>query len=116
MARDRRDEQPPLHQEKPPAMGPLGNDDIKGPVAREQPPIGALAPPQANQETPKQPENTTRACPYHKLLLRANKTEALFTRYYCPEEGCTYSEKVPRKSIRQQSEQAQNDQENFSAR
>ncbi len=36
-------------------------------------------------------------CPYHKKTrCKANRSDVFFTRYYCPEEGCTFSVKQPR--------------------
>jgi hypothetical protein len=58
-------------------------------------------------------------CPYCAVPCKANRTEPLFTRYYCPTVGCTYSQKVVRPewqkrlSRQRQKEEAKTD---FSAR
>ena len=58
-------------------------------------------------------------CPYCAVPCKANRTEPLFTRYYCPTAGCTYSQKVVRPewqkrlSRQRQKEEAKTD---FSAR
>lgn len=40
-------------------------------------------------------------CPYHKCECKCNRSDPLFTRYYCPEKGCTYSAKVARPQMDQ---------------
>lgn len=53
-------------------------------------------------------------CPYHQCETRANHSDPLFTRYYCPEPGCGYSQKVPRPQIDEILRRRE--QEDFSAR
>lgn len=56
-------------------------------------------------------------CPYHpELQLKANRTEAYFTRYYCPDGACGYSQKVPRPDLQQRLERAKAAENDFSAR
>ena len=53
-------------------------------------------------------------CPYHrKVRCKAGRSDQFFTRYYCPEEGCTFSQKVPRP---RRPEDVEAEQEDFSAR
>ena len=35
-------------------------------------------------------------CPRHNVLMTAGSTQGPLTYYYCPEDGCSHSEKVPR--------------------
>lgn len=82
-----------------------------------------VAPPPAAPEAPppasagRQQPSDERRCPYHKnVKLTANRSEPFFTRYYCPVDGCTYSEKVPRPDIKQRAQQAQDAEQDYSAR
>jgi len=54
-------------------------------------------------------------CPYHRVECRSNRSDPLFTRYYCPTAGCTYSAKVARPVI-DQVLRRQEAREDFSAR
>lgn len=53
-------------------------------------------------------------CPYHKKHCVAKRSDAYFTRYYCPVVGCQYMVKQPRPQLatRLHAEEA----EDFSAR
>jgi hypothetical protein len=56
-------------------------------------------------------------CPYCKIPCGAGSTHGYFTYYYCSNEGCTYSIKVPRPQMKKQLEQdAGDDARGFSAR
>lgn len=35
-------------------------------------------------------------CPQHGCECLANRTEIRFTRYYCPIDGCAFSQKIAR--------------------
>lgn len=48
------------------------------------------------QEPPRPRNGAVMFCPYHDVQLKAGKSENVFTRYYCPEAGCKYSQKVAR--------------------
>jgi len=53
-------------------------------------------------------------CPYHpKRRCKAKGSTPFFTRYYCPEPGCTFSVKQPRPEMRTRLHE---DEEDFSAR
>lgn len=105
----------PQHQGTPsspadeqPRPDPLGLDPG---AAQSGDPANADA-----RRRPKAPDNETRTCPYHKELLKSNNSTPFFTRYYCPNEGCTYSEKVPRPDVKQQRARAEAAEQDYSAR
>lgn len=54
-------------------------------------------------------------CPYHGVQCTAKRSEGFFTRYYCPEEDCSFSAKVPRPQIKRRVQQDR-EQDNYSAR
>lgn len=54
-------------------------------------------------------------CPYHKVPCESNRSEPFFTRYYCPEPGCSYSQKVPRQRLAELARR-RDEEEGFSAR
>ncbi len=35
-------------------------------------------------------------CPYCKVKCKSRRSEPFYTRYYCTDEGCSYSVKIPR--------------------
>jgi hypothetical protein len=55
-------------------------------------------------------------CPYHQVACKANHSDPCFTRYYCPEAGCSYSQKVPRPRLAQLVRRRDARDEDFSAR
>lgn len=80
--------------------------------------------PQAEQPMDLQPVQTERRarqgiapyCPYHKeSRCESRRSEALFTRYYCPVDGCGFAVKVPRPNIAQRMARMEEDGD-FSAR
>ncbi len=94
---------PPVEQistSAPPA--PLGITAPDPPPAKQPPaapPVIEQAKALANEEPKQQPlapQSDKPVCPYCKVSCRSNRSEPYFTRYYCPERGCTYSVKVPR--------------------
>jgi len=69
---------------------PLADDPAADVVEQ---PATKPAPPRARQ-------SSAPFCPYHKKTrCKAGHSDAYFTRYYCPEEGCTYSQKVARPNM-----------------
>lgn len=55
-------------------------------------------------------------CPYHPgVECKSKRSEPFFTRYYCPEPGCTYSAKIARPQLDQILARREA-QEDFSAR
>lgn len=50
------------------------------------------------------------------VVCLANRSEAFFTRYYCPTADCTFSAKVPRGDIRSRIDAAREADAGFSAR
>lgn len=77
-----------------------------------------------NEPTPSEPVKEPKAdlprgrqsnqptCPYHGQRCKAGSSSPWFTRYYCPVEGCSYSEKVQRPALSAQL----GEEEDFSAR
>lgn len=62
----------------------------------------------AIKTTPKETKEPVRGrqsaaptCPYCKVRCRANGSSPFFTRYYCFEVGCNYSEKVARPKLQE---------------
>jgi len=56
-------------------------------------------------------------CPYHKgVRTKSNNSTGLFTRYYCPEEGCQFSVKIARPNIEAAVKRIREEEEDFSAR
>lgn len=55
-------------------------------------------------------------CPYHGERCKANRSEAMFTRYYCPVKGCNYTQKVARPDIQKRLRRQRDQEEDFSAR
>lgn len=95
---------------KPPAKKspdrPLG----LGPAAAEAKPEDAK--PAEKADGPVLRQNAPAPiCPYHKVPCASNRSDPFFTRYYCPEADCSYSQKVPRPRAR-----PVQDGEDFSAR
>lgn len=101
---------------------PLGMDDGTPPPA---PPANDPQPakqqkkkrdsPRRKSELPR--NGAVNLCPYHGEVLKAGSTVGLFTYYYCPDETCGYSLKVPRPNsaeiVRRQREA---DEQDLSAR
>ena len=70
--------------------------------------VPVIAPPPRGRQT------AAPLCPYHKKHCVAKRSDAYFTRYYCPVKGCSFMVKQPRPQLanRLYAEQA----EDFSAR
>lgn len=50
---------------------------------------------------PRARQSSAPFCPYHKKTrCVSRRSDQFFTRYYCPEEGCSFSIKIPRPRIR----------------
>lgn len=70
----------------------------------EGPQLSTIDPPPAGERhasAERRPE-----CPYHKCACESRRSEPFFTRYYCPQPGCGYSEKVARPTIRRERDAA----------
>lgn len=55
-------------------------------------------------------------CPYHHVPCESNRSDPFFTRYYCPTQGCSYSQKVPRPKIEERIRRAEAEEQDFSTR
>jgi hypothetical protein len=67
-------------------------ENVQGP-AQDRPPVGEAATDEPPAPNLRRYGNVV-ICPYCNLQCKSNRTEPLFTRYYCPGEGCGYSQKV----------------------
>lgn len=50
------------------------------------------------------------------VVCQSQRSDAFFTRYYCPTEGCPYTEKVARPQIQQRIRQQEASEQDYSAR
>ena len=88
--------------------------DDRSDEAGEAPPVGPLGmAAKEDRPTPDPPptpaaergrQGNAPACPYCSkfgtvVLCESNRSEAYFTRYYCPTKGCGFSLKVPRPDL-----------------
>jgi len=81
-------------------------------VPKNPPEEAAEQPPEA----PRARQTNQPTCPYHpNTQCKSRHSDAFFTRYYCPEPGCTFSVKVARPDIQKRVQQSEED-EGFSAR
>lgn len=68
---------------------------------RPQGPVGETE--AAETKTPYAPrarQSAAPMCPYHqKTRCVSKRSDPYFTRYYCPEEGCTFLAKIPRPNL-----------------
>ena len=101
----------------------------KGPTKPTKPekPRAKKTPP-ANAEKPEKPADAKLRqgheppCPYCKdedgnpVITKAGKTEAFFTRYYCPADACTFVVKVPRPDLKARLDRDNAAEADFSAR
>jgi hypothetical protein len=85
---------PPLGIEAADAARPKDSaQEQRGPAAAG----GKVKPPAPPEHAPMNALIIT--CPYCGQRCASNKSSPLFTRYYCPTTGCSYSQKVPKKEI-----------------
>lgn len=85
------------------AASPIGVDSPTPPGAAPPP----SAEPTKDAERGRQSDDRRPLCPYHHKPCTAQRSDAFFTRYYCTEEGCTFSTKVARPQILQRVRQAE---------
>ncbi len=69
----------------------------------------------ADERRGRQPAGQAPMCPYCNVVCESKRSEPFFTRYYCPKEGCSFSQKVPRPTIRKERD-AVVDQDELAAR
>lgn len=67
------------------------HDKQAAPEAKQPAPAGETPP--ADPGVP--------VCPYHRKPCGAGRSDAFFTRYYCPEADCRFSAKVARPALAQ---------------
>lgn len=102
------------HGAAPAALGPAGDASPREALDESGPTKPAL-PPRGRQSTsPKSPDRPI--CQYHQVPMEAGRSEAFFTRYYCPVEGCNNMRKQPRPEAAAQMREKQFGDEDFSAR
>ena len=87
----------------------------------KRPAAAPLASTAEQQMTPPDPQRLRQnapapMCPYHKCACESKRSEPFFTRYYCPTERCTYSQKVPRPDVRARLSRARAQESDHSAR
>jgi hypothetical protein len=94
--------------------------------AAETSPAADAAPASPDSE-PRLRQGNAPICPYcskknekgeiiEPVMCKSVRSDAFFTRYYCPTEGCPFSEKVARPQIRQRVRQQEASEQDFSAR
>lgn len=104
----------PAEQAKPLGLAP-GAGAPAPDIAAADTAAGDASDQAAEPKRARQPASLVVTCPYHKCKCKSNRSDPFFTRYYCPEKGCTYSQKVPRPQMIERVEAAE-DQDRFSAR
>jgi hypothetical protein len=72
-------------------------------------------PPTEGDDEPRLRQSAAPLCPYHGVRCESKRSEPYFTRYYCPEDGCSYSQKLPKPGMAERL-QRDRDQEGHSAR
>lgn len=98
--------------ERPAIDNPASLDN---PAALDHPPQQPAQAPAAVAPVAGRQNKPAPLCPIHKVACVSRNSSPYYTRYYCPDPGCSYSEKVMRPGL-QRVLQRERDEEDYSAR